>query len=300
MTNAICWVTDLDEEVCPHCHPEPVKAAPPTEPDLYPDIAEEVYHGDTSALSQSGAKALLKTVPAQWIYDWLHPEPVEVNEIMEFGSAVHSLTLGVGAKVVEIKAENWTRKADQQIRKEHRAAGEIPLLTAKYRRAVAMADAVRLHPVIGPRLEDSQRELSGWFRDPETGIMRRFRIDALHTTPAGAALAMDVKTAETADPNEFAKSIRKFGYDQQDDWYVEGLEELGVPGAAFLFVVVGRKPPHLVSLNTVPRAYVERGRERNRDAIRLYAECLAAGHWPDYGVDTIHEIEQPAWAYRED
>lgn len=297
MSNDICPIGDLDREICPHCNPEP-PAPVRREPGLYPDVDEAEYHGDLDALSNSGAKALLNTVPEQWFYDWTHPGTPEVNEIMEFGSAVHSLTLGVGAPVVEIHADNWNKKAEQEARKKHRAAGEIPLLTKRYRQAVAMADNVRMHPVIGPRLEKSERELSGWFKDPETGVMRRFRVDALYTSSHGDALAMDVKTAETADPKEFANSIRKFGYHQQDPWYVDGLAANDVP-AAFLFVVVGRKPPHLVSLNSVPAEFVAYGRQRSRRAIDTYAGCLAAGHWPGYG-NAIHEIDQPAWAYRED
>ncbi|WP_433660772.1 PD-(D/E)XK nuclease-like domain-containing protein [Nocardia sp. CA-128927] len=295
--NDICGTTDLDREACWHCQ---AKAAPLAlrAPGLYPGVPEAEYHGDLKALSCSGAKALCETVPEQWLYDWRNPEPAEVSETMEFGSAVHSLTLGVGAPVVEIHAQNWNRKADQEIRRKHRAAGEIPLLSAKYRAAVAMADAVRLHPVIGPRLEASQRELSGWFLDRETGIRRRFRTDALYTSPSGAALAMDLKTAETADPRRFAESIRKFGYHQQEPWYVEGLAENDVD-AAFLFVVVARRPPHLVSLNQIPAAFVERGHERNRRAIELYASCLAAGEWPGYGTG-IHEIPQPAWVYKQE
>ncbi|WP_280489547.1 PD-(D/E)XK nuclease-like domain-containing protein [Nocardia farcinica] len=295
--NDICPTTDLDREVCPHCQPEP---APAPEPGLYPDYPEDDYHGDLTALSCSGAKALLKAVPAQWRYDWLHPERPEVNELLEFGSAVHSLILGVGAPVVEIHAESWQKKADQEARKKHRAAGEIPLLTDKFRQAHAMADAVRLHPVIGPRLEAAQREISGWFLDPQTRIRRRFRVDALYVSPrSGAALAIDVKTAETADPVDFAHSIRKFGYHQQDDWYVEGLTELGHDVADFLFVAVGRKPPHLVSINRIPADFRAVGRERNRRAIEIFARCSAEDHWPDYGTG-IHEIPQPAWAYRED
>ncbi|WP_280381013.1 PD-(D/E)XK nuclease-like domain-containing protein [Nocardia wallacei] len=294
MTLDICPTTDLHVAECDCKRHRPASR----EPGLYPNVPEAEYHGDKSALSNSGAKALLRDAPAQWIHDWHNPEPVEVNETMEFGSAVHSLILGVGAPVIEIHAETWNRKAEQEVRRKHRAAGEIPLLTKKYKRAVAMADAVRLHAVIGPRLETAQRELSGWFRDDETGVMCRFRVDALYTAPSGAALAFDVKTAETADPREFAASIRKFGYGQQDDWYTTGLAAAGVD-AGFLLVVVGRRPPHLVSLNRVPGPWLAHGRALNRRAIDLYAECLAADHWPDYGTD-IHEIDQPAWAYRED
>ncbi len=292
--NDICDVTDLDREACWHCAPEPAPA-----PGLYYGYDEDDYHGDLTALSCSGAKKLVDTVPEQWWYDWTHPVVHEVNETMEFGSAVHSLILGVGAPVVEIHADNWNRKAEQELRRKHRAAGEIPLLSKKYRHAVAMADQVRLHPVIGPRLEVSDREVSGWFLDPETRIRRRFRVDALYISPSsGKALAFDVKTCELADPRTFSADIRKFHYHQQDDWYVEGLAENDVD-ADFLLVAVGRRPPHLVSINRVPAEFLALGRDRNRRAIDTFARCRDADDWPGYGND-IHEISQPAWVYRED
>lgn len=294
----ICQVTDLDREACWHCRPEP---APAPEPGIYYGYDEDDYHGDLTALSCSGAKTLCKARwPKQWWYDWTHPHRAEVNEVMEFGSAVHSLTLDVGAPVVEIFAETWNRKAEQELRKKHRAAGEIPLLTSKYRKAVAMADAVRLHPVIGPRLEASDREVSGWFIDPENKrTRRRFRIDALYTSPrSGVSLLMDVKTDETADPVDIAAAIRRFGYGQQDDWYVEGCAENDID-ASMIFVAVARKPPHLVSINRVPAEFLALSRERNRRAIDTFARCSDADDWPDYG-NGIHEYPQPAWVYRED
>lgn len=273
--------------------------AVPAEPGIYLDFPEDVYHGDLSALSSTGAKKLVKTVPAQWYYDWMHPTVQEPNETMEFGSAVHSLTLGAGAPVIEIQAGNWRRKAEQEIRKKHRSAGEIPLLTADYKRAVAMADAVRLHPVIGPRLEAAQRELSFWWRDAETGIMRRGRADFAYTSPSGVVLIGDVKTDETADPVEFGRAIVKFGYFQQSPWYRDGLEALGMDATDILFVVVARRPPHLVSLNQVPAPGIARGRELNSRACRTFAGLSATGVWPDYGND-IHVIDQAPWVYRED
>lgn len=267
-------------------------------PGLYPDVSERDYHAD-GALSSSQARALLDTVPAQWVYDVQHPP--EPTDAMEFGSAVHSLTLGVGAPVVEVRADAWRKNADKELRAEVRAEGGIPLLTKDYRRAKACALAVLRAPKVGRMIRDAECEISGWWRDPETGVMCRLRVDALYTTPSGDTLALDLKTADTADPAHFAAAIRSFGYHRQEDYYDGGLVALDRPATAgFLFPVVARKPPHLVSLNRIPRAFVEHAHGRNRAALELYAACSAANDWPDYRPPTIHEYPQPAWAYKED
>ncbi|MFE4714809.1 PD-(D/E)XK nuclease-like domain-containing protein, partial [Paenibacillus sp. NPDC056722] len=212
---------------------------------------------------------------------------------------VHTLTLGVGAPVVEVKADSWRTAVAKNKRAEVRAEGGIPLLTKDIRRAKSCALAVLQTPKVGRMIRDAECELSAWWRDPITGVMLRLRIDALYLTPDGDVIALDLKTAETADPVAFAASIRGHGYHQQQDWYEGGLTILGRKPRAFLFPVVARRPPHLVSLNRVPPRFLARAGARNRAAVDKFAACLTAGEWPDYGTD-IHEIEQPAWAYRED
>ncbi|GAB4582598.1 PD-(D/E)XK nuclease-like domain-containing protein [Nocardia sp. IFM 10818] len=296
--NDICDITDLDREICWHCG-KGLAAAPPREPGLYPDLPEGVYHADTASLSSTGARKLLEDVPAQWLYDRDHPAAVEPNEVMEFGTAVHTLTLGVGADVVEVKAENWKRKAEQERRKELRAAGAIPLLTHQLQAAKAMAHNVRSHPKLARALHYGTPEMSGYWRDSETGVLLRLRTDCLYTAPSGVSIVLDVKTADTADPKRFEKSIEKFGYDQQDDWYSTGLAELLDDRPAFVFGVVAKKPPHFVSVIELRPEWLARGRRRNREAIDIYARCLESGHWPDWGED-IHQADMPAYLLKQE
>lgn len=299
MSNDICSTTDLHVDECDCSRHRP---AAPSAPGLYPDLDEAVYHADKLSLSSTGARKLLEVPPAQWIYDRDNPdtEAAEPNEALELGSAVHTLTLGAGPEVVPIMAKDWRTKGAQQQRTEARAAGKIPLLIAKYKRAKTMADNLRHHPRLARALEQGTPELSGYWRDPETGLMCRLRTDCLYTAPSGAVLAIDVKTADTADPAAFVKSVITYGYDQQDDWYTTGLEILlGVRSPAFLFAIVAKKPPHLVSIVELPPEWLERGRRRNRQALDIYARCLESGHWPGFG-DDIHHPDMPYWLVKQE
>src|SRR3546814_7527762 len=47
-------------------------------------------------------------------------------------------------------------------------------------------------------------------------------------------------------------------------------------------IVVEKEFPFSISLYTLPAADIERGKVQMRMAIRRFADCLAADHWPAY------------------
>ena len=74
------------------------------------------------------------------------------------------------------------------------------LLADTYRKAVAMADAIRLHPLAGPLIDAApmeHRELSGWWTDDDTGVRCRVRFDAVADV-SGQVVVVDAKTAAKA------------------------------------------------------------------------------------------------------
>ncbi|MEU0871624.1 PD-(D/E)XK nuclease-like domain-containing protein [Nocardia brasiliensis] len=216
------------------------------------------------------------------------------------GAAVHSLALRAGKPVREVRYDSWRTKDAKQERDDIIEEGGIPLLTEDFVAAHAMADAARSHPRLGIALRRGEPELSGWWRDVETGIECRVRPDIVYRPHGdrGPALAVDLKTSTTADPDEFARSVVKFGYDQQHDWIVDGLAAHGIETAC-VFLVVSKQPPYLVSAVELVPAAVDRGRRLNRKARALFRRCVDTGEWPGHSPE-IHQIDLPTWAYRED
>src|SRR3546814_11868591 len=47
-------------------------------------------------------------------------------------------------------------------------------------------------------------------------------------------------------------------------------------------IVVEKEFPYSISLYTLPAADIERGKVQMRMAVRRFADCLAADHWPAY------------------
>lgn len=273
-----------------------------TEPGVHPDMPEDAYHADPvpgGSLSSSGARKLLTTCPARFDYERRHPEPPK--KTFDIGHAAHKLVLGVGPHLEVVPGERWDTKAAKEKVAEIRAAGDVPLKQADHDQVVAMADAIRSHPIAGALLRpgSGQPEQSLFWLDGDTGVMRRARLDWLpDRTPTGRLIVADYKTCVSADPEHIGKAVTNYGYHQQDPWYLDGIAAVGLgEDAAFVFVFQEKTPPYLVSVVELDDEARLVGRERNRRALHRYAECTASGYWPGY-ADDVSLISLPPWATR--
>jgi len=270
-----------------------------TDPGVY-DIPAEDYHRDPvegGSLSSTGARRLLQMPPARWRYEQQHPTPP--TPAMILGTAVHSLVLGAGQKVVPVDERYWSTNAAKAAKAEAEAAGHLPLLRAEYDRAHAMADAVQSHEVAG-RLFSPARgkaEQALVWRDAETGVMCRAMVDHMpHLPTVGIHILVDLKTTTEAGPRAVGKTVANFGYHQQAAFYLDGYRALGLArDPAFLFVFVEKDEPHEVAVYELDQPALAIGAELNRRAVELYAQCRAADEWPGYSPE-IELVSLPPWA----
>jgi hypothetical protein len=272
---------------------------------VYDGMPEDVYLRDPVAggsLSCSGAKKLLPpSCPAKFRYELEHP--AEPSEAMQLGSAAHKMVLGAGPDIKVVPFDAWRTNEAKAQRDEAREAGLQPMLAPAYERVAAIAEAVRQHP-LASRLFDPGRgkpEQSLFWDDPEFGITRRCRLDWLPEAGGGRLIIPDFKTCTSADPGAISRSVANFSYHMQEDWYVAGVQAI-FPGAdvAFVFVFQETEPPYLVSVVQLRAEDVAAGHRRNRRAMEIYRDCVAANSWPDHQPDgDITMISLPRWA-RED
>ncbi|WP_327029737.1 PD-(D/E)XK nuclease-like domain-containing protein [Micromonospora sp. NBC_01740] len=266
-----------------------------TEPGIYPDMPEDVYHADPvpgGSLSSSGARKLVPPkTPAHYRHDVDNPPPS--REDFDLGKAFHTRVLGVGAAIVVVDAKTWQTKAAREARAEAYAASQVPLLVHQAEQVDAMAAAVRRHPLAAALLSKGQPEQSLFWTDERTGIWRRARLDWLRTDAI-----VDLKSCESADEEHVAKAIARYGYHAQADYYLDGARTLGLGDLPFLFVFVEKAPPHLVHVVQLGADELAAGRHLNNKAIDLFAECQRTGEWPGYPAD-ITTISLPPYALRD-
>jgi len=265
--------------------------------DVVVDLAEAEYHAHP-ALSSSGARKLLPpSCPA--VFDWERRNPPEGKAVFDFGSAAHKLVLGAGPPIRVVDAPDWRTKAARDERDSARSDGHIPVLVHEHEQVQAMAHALTDHPVAAQLFAAGTPELSLFWRDDRSGVECRARLDWWTTNVLGEPVAVDYKTTVSADPRSVQRSIASYSYHQQDAWYTDGIQSVGLaddPG--FLFVFQEKSPPYPVTVVSLDAESRRIGAARNRQARSIFAQCVETGEWPGH-ADQIVRLELPAWM-RED
>lgn len=264
-----------------------------TETGVVLDMPEDEYHAHP-ALSQSQLKTLLDC-PARFAYEREHGRPHKAA--YDTGHAVHTPLLGVGGQTVVVDADDWRTKAAREARDAAHADGKVPLLRTEAQRITAIRDAVMAHPAAQVILDaPGSVETSMFWTDPGTGLNLRGRIDKVALLGDGQTHALvDLKSASSAAPHRFARSVWDFRYHLQRAAYTSGWELLTGEACEFIFVVVETAPPHLTAVYTLDDIARAAGERDYRDALDLYLTCTEADHWPGY-ADDITTLPSPRWA----
>lgn len=281
----------------------------PDEDGLHPGIPDVVYHADLGSLSSSGARALLAKTPAH--FDHERRNARKPKREYDYGHLAHMKVLGEGGEFVILDPEVHGLTAKGKVsdsprstamwkdaEAEARDRGAVPVHIDDWRKSDLMAEQVRKHPIAGKLFEyDGYAELSGYWVDPITGVRLRYRPDYLIELPDGRIICVDYKTTIDASVAHFEKASGDYGYFQQEPWYCDGIRACGLGDPKFLFVVQEKEPPYLVNVIEHHADDVSRGRDLNRLAIDLYADCIASGEWPGY-EPAVHTARLRSWDVR--
>jgi hypothetical protein len=269
-----------------------------TEPGVY-DLPEDVYHSDPvpgGSLSASGAKLILDC-PARFRHAADHGS--EHKDVFDFGTAAHKYVLGTGPDIDIVDARDWKTKAAQEAKKLAYENGRVPLLVHEHQAVLAMARRIDEHPIASALFAagQGQAEQSLFWLDERFEVWRRARLDWLPNgiSSSGRLIIPDYKTAARVDQESIAKAIHNFRYAMQADRYCDAVEALGLAEQpVFLFVFQEKTAPYLVQVIELDGLFRRIGRDDNRQALEVFAECQATGEWPGYSND-IELIEPPAW-----
>lgn len=260
------------------------------------DLPDERYHSRPE-LSSTGARLLLPEFggsPAKFKY---RQGRDYTSAAFDVGKAVHAQVLGVGAQAVAYPDDVLdsrgaaSTKAAKEWAEGVRAEGMVPMKAAELRPVYGMAEAVLKHPTSRALFElPGHREVSVF--SEIDGVPVRARFDALTDATPQGVFGIDLKTTgDSASADAFTKTVVKFGYHLQQEWYRETL------GAdiRFAFVVVETAAPYLVAVHELGPVYQDMGRTLSRVARSLYADCVATNTWPGH-PEEVQVLEPPVWA----
>ncbi len=90
---------------------------------------------------------------------------------------------------------------------------------------------------------------------------------------------VDLKTSQSADPDDFTRAVWTFQYFMQVGSYLEGYKNMYFQFPYFLFLTVETTEPYNVSLNFVEGKYAEFCREEFLGTLKAFKQCLDKNLW---------------------
>lgn len=255
---------------------------------------EADYHADP-ALSSGYARMLLNQSP-------MHVRHAIDNRVntstpaMQIGTLFHGMVLGRGDTPALYPADCY--KSDGGLNPKPAAAFRDSLPADKI--AVKLSDMANLTGMtqaataalasIGIAIDPDHSEQQIY--TTLEGCPVRAMYDYIPDDPSLPII--DLKKTQDASPEAVAKSMQKYGYDFQREWYGDIYRNETGHDREFLFLFVEETPPHAYLFATPDFMTREINSMRCRRARNIWSNCLATGKWPGYNAGVM-QYTMPAW-----
>lgn len=172
------------------------------------------------SIDQSQLKQFLRN-PADWAYHRLNDDH-KPTDAMKFGTAFHAYLLGTSDVVSLPEGESFRSKDNQKWRDEQLEAGNIIVsyndmqLLKRMKEGIEQTSLMPEYPDYMEIIEQGTKEQCIEWKDRQTGLMLKAKPDLI---PAGTDYLVDLKTAQKADAESFAKEVINYGYHIQTVFY---------------------------------------------------------------------------------
>lgn len=246
------------------------------------DMTNAEYHADKSAVSCSRLKWLLCS-PAHFLHNETEPDE-ESTSSQDLGTAFHMMVLEPQLFNQEIVVFPGRRQGEKWDRFKTANPGKIILNQKELDKVAGMKAAVDTFPAVDLKtiISLGEAEKTIFWRDEETGILCKARIDLLYFTEA----ILDLKSVGDCRPDQFLRSqALKLHYDLQAAMYCAGAKAFTGKDIPFNFVTVETDAPHATWVHEANHSgeFFANGLRKYRYALRLLKYCRQMNEWPSYG-----------------
>ena len=259
----------------------------------YSGMPNDKYHGHNS-ISKSGLD-LIDRDP----YHYFYQEHKAQTRPMQVGSAIHAAILEpeVFKNEYMMLPEVKDRRQPEYKQAVQRYGEGNVFTNDDCKRIEAMQDAVWLNSEAKELLSGvGHCELSGFAKDPITGIMCRHRFDKYIND---GDWAVDIKKTQDAREFKFSRSIADYRYHVQDAFYIDQHEWItGKKLRGIKFICIEEKYPHKVAIYYLDDISRDIGRKQYRENLNTYAEFVKASKKPQNNA-TSQIITLPEYVMRQ-
>ncbi|MGN1200888.1 MAG: PD-(D/E)XK nuclease-like domain-containing protein [Candidatus Caccovivens sp.] len=212
-------------------------------------------------------------------------EPEKETEAMILGSLFHTLVLEPKkldkefAILPELDRRTTAGKLEYAYFCEANE-GKTIITREQFEQAMKWVDAVRNNPEAKKWLTGKgKNEVSIFWKDERTGEICKARPDRIKD-----GYIIDLKTAVSAQQDDFQRKAYDLGYYRQDAWFREAYrQEFKTEAQGFLFIVVEKTAPFSVMIYQFDTFAIEIAEIENRRLLDTYHKCKETGNW--YGYD---------------
>ena len=240
-------------------------------------------------LSQSSLKIFHKSA-AHYLAST--EEQHEPTDAMILGSVFHAIMLqpDEAKNLYAVKQKVDGRSKEGKAYNEQFAienAGKFIINVEQEAQLLAMKASLLSHPKANELLANSDyRELPvfGTYPTPYGDVRLKGLIDAYDSK---RGFVNDIKTCESASPEDFKRAIWDRRYDFQDVQYGWLLQNAGKPVNQFNFLCVEKKPPFAVAVYSISAESLLKSAGRWEDLVIEFGACQSSGIWKAYSDEVI-------------
>lgn len=248
-------------------------------------MTNQEYHSKKEYLSKSALDQIHKS-PAHF-KAYMEGEKQPPTPAMIFGTLVHSLVFNQNDFAVIPQCDRRTTEGKAIYAKFlEESVGKVHVTADQYSEACKIRDAVYNHPAAAALLKKGNPEVSIF--GELNGLPCRCRVD----WQSERGYLVDLKTTNSASPEEFSKSVWNYRYHVQAAFYLDMTK-----AEKFFFIAVEKEAPYNVECYELDNEAILTGRAEYLADMELYKKCKASGNWYAYNEDKdISIISLPKWA----
>ena len=225
-------------------------------------VDDSFYYSDYEFVTNSQLGLIKKDVRT---YKMMRDNPELNKETMPmiFGRAYHVAMLepnDFNNKVLVFNSATRTTKGFKEFKENNPKASTI-VLQKEYDKIMYMQDVLFSHSEVRDLLQsEGEREIANAWKDDDTNVFCKGKADYRN-----GKLLVDLKTTADGSFHGFSNSCKKYGYDRQSAFYMDGFgcDE-------FVFITQEKERPYNVSIFYAGDEFVERGRQEYKYLLDIY------------------------------
>lgn len=267
-------------------------------PEIIEGLDIGAYHEDLTNISSTWLKEGLKSMKRFQMYPFKPKN--EPSESQKIGNMVHTYLLEhdkfqqqyyvLRKEELPFPTSTMAKKENKEYVEAIKASGKMVIDYETHKQVYAMCDSVLSNQLICQYIDNGKIENSVYWSDDETGLPMRTRPDLWMPLSNGKIAVMDVKTTDSAYPNDFFNTASKFNYPLQAAIQCDGLTAAtGKEVHVYMYLAMDKQYPYEHCLYRLTMEDIYAAKIQYKEVLKQILRCVETGRWPSYGRTQIEK-----------